>query len=347
MRHSLFIRVVLLLAALLAPAPALAQRSTPDEGRSQSDSDSDIDAILSAIVQVRMKALPNARSSANLGTQREGSGVVIDAQGHIVTIGYVVTEAESIEVTTQAGRTVPAQLVAYDHATGLGLLRSTLPLEKVTPLPLGEVASLEVREPVMALPYGGREAASLAYVMSRRKFTASWEYLLESALFVSPPTLKWAGAALVNHEGKLVGIGSLLVSSVLAAGEGRQQLPGNMFVPVDELKPILSDLIARGRRAGPARPWLGLGTEAVQGYLLVANVSRQGPAEKAGIRRGDILLAIGSDTVNDHEAFYRRLWSMGEAGVEVPLKVLQGGQVKDLSVRSIDRLQFFQGPAVH
>jgi len=193
-----------------------------------------------SVVRVKTKAIPDARSNRNLGQNREGTGVVIDELGHIVTIGYLVIEAESIEVTTQDNRTVPASLIGYDHASGFGLLRSGAQLG-VKPMRMGQAADVGVRDPVMILPAGGRDAASIAYVISKRKFSAGWEYLLESAIFTAPPTLQWAGAALVSREGKLVGIGSLLVRETL---EGGAQVPGNMFVPIDLLKPILAEIDA-------------------------------------------------------------------------------------------------------
>ena len=228
--------------------------------------------MLGAVVRVRMKAIPDARSNTTLGPSREGTGVVIDERGHIVTIGYIVIEADSIEITTRDERTVPATLIGYDHASGLGLLRSGTPLG-VKPMPMGQAADLATREPVMILPAGGREAANLAYVVSKRKFAASWEYLLDTAIFTAPPTLQWAGAALVSREGKLVGIGSLYVRETQERGS---EIPGNMFVPIDLLKPILADLIEKGRRSGPARPWLGLATEELHGHLLVTRVSPEG-----------------------------------------------------------------------
>jgi len=301
-------------------------------------SEQDAKEMLSAVVRVKMKAVSGARSSANLGSTREGTGVVIDAAGHIVTIGYIVIEADSIEVTTQEGRTVPATLVGYDHATGFGLLRATLPLD-AKPMPLGEAGSLQVREPVMILPAGGPEAASFAYVVSKRGFAGSWEYLLDTAIFTSPPTPKWAGAALVNHDGKLVGVGSLLVRDSMEPGT---PLPGNMFVPIDGLKPILADLIAKGRRADPPRPWLGLSTEQAQGRLFVTRVSPEGPADRAGIRPGDIVIGVGADPVKSHEELYHKMWGLGAAGVEVPLRVLQGTDVREVKVHSIDRFQYFK-----
>lgn len=293
--------------------------------------------MLGAVVRVKMKAIPNARSNRNLGENREGTGVVIDNRGHIVTIGYIVIEADSIEVTTQNDKTVPATLVGYDHASGFGLLRSGAPLG-VKPMPLGQAADLAVREPVMILPAGGREMASLAYVTSMRKFAASWEYLLESAIFTAPATHQWAGAALVSRDGKLVGIGSLLVRETIDGS----QVPGNMFVPIDLLRPILADLIAKGRRKEPPRPWMGLATEELHGHLFVTRVSPEGPADKAGIKNGDIVVGVGGDPVTNHEELYRKVWGLGAAGIDVPLKILQGVDMRELKVRSIDRFQYFK-----
>ena len=298
--------------------------------------------MLAAVVRIKMTAIANARSNATLGPKREGTGVVIDDRGHIVTIGYIVIEADSIEITTQDDRTVPATLVGYDHASGLGLLRPSARLG-VKPMPMGQAADVAQREPVMVLPAGGREAASLAYVVAKRKFAASWEYLLDTAIFTSPPTMQWAGAALVSREGKLVGIGSLFVRETLDGA----QAPGNMFVPIDLLKPILADLIEKGRRSGPARPWLGLATEELHGHLLVTRVSPDGPAEKAGIRNGDIVVGVGADPVKSHEDLYRKVWGLGAAGVEVPLKVLQGVDMRELKLRSIDRFQYFKEKPVY
>jgi serine protease Do len=342
-----FFRYQVLLAAFISALSVAtlsqAAQTEPRAQRAQSKDDgaksqTETEEMISAVVRVKMKAIAGARSNASLGSTREGTGVVIDDKGHIVTIGYIVIEAQSIEITTQDGRTLPATLVGYDHATGFGLLRSSVPL-KVKPIALGDPRHLAVRDPVMILPAGGREAVSFAYVVSRRGFAGSWEYMLDSAIFTSPPTMQWAGAALVDRDGKLVGVGSLLVRDTVEPGS---PLPGNMFVPVDILKPILSDLIAKGRRAGSPRPWLGLATEAAQGRLFVTRVSPDSPADRAGIRAGDILLGVGAEPVNTHEELYRKLWSIGPAGVEVPLRVLQGADMRDVKVRSIDRFDYFK-----
>jgi S1-C subfamily serine protease len=310
-------------------APALAQ--------GQGQGKDEAAELLSAVVQVKAKILPNARSLATLGPRRQGSGVLV-REGYVLTIGYLVIEAEAIEVAGADGAVVPATLAAYDHASGFGLLKLIGPLA-ARPLPLGDSSALAEREPAMVASYGGREGVSLVYVVSRRPFAGSWEYQLDSAIYTYPPVENWSGAALIGAKGELLGIGSLVVGD--AGGPGTQS-PGNLFVPTDLLKPILEDLIAKGRAPGPPRPWLGLSTEELRGRLFVVRVSPEGPAERAGVKRGDIVIGVGGEEVVSLAEFYRKLWARGEAGVEVPLRVLQGMQVKEITVRSIDRLHYFR-----
>jgi serine protease Do len=322
---SLSTRILVFALALFA-GPSLAQeRAKPDSAET-----------LSAVVRVKARILPNARSAESLGTTREGNGVLI-RDNLVLTIGYLVIEAEGIEVFSGEGKAVPATLAGYDHASGFGLLRLVAPIEG-KPLQLGDSRDLAERDPVMVAAHGGREGVSLAYVVSRRPFSGSWEYMLDSAIFTYPPVLNWSGAALIGPKGDLLGIGSLVVADAMGAGS---QSPGNMFVPVDLIKPILNDLIEKGR-AGPVRPWLGMSTEELRGRLFVSRVSPEGPAERAGIQRGDILVALGGEDVASLADFYRKLWARGNAGVEVPLKVLQGTQIRELSVRSIDRVDYFR-----
>ena len=317
---------LLLCASLLFLAPAHAQDKAKDEGAE----------TLSAIVRVKARILPNARSAETLGTVREGSGVLI-RDNLVLTIGYLVIEAEGIEVVSGDGKSVPATMVGYDHASGFGLLRVAMPIG-ARPLPLGDARTLAERDPVMVAAHGGREGVSLAYVVSRRPFSGSWEYMLDSAIFTYPPVANWSGAALIGPKGDLLGIGSLIVADAMSPGT---QSPGNMFVPVDLLKPILNDLVEKGR-AGPVRPWLGMSTEELRGRLFVSRVSPDGPAARAGVQRGDILVGVGGEEVSSLPEFYKKVWSRGQAGIEVPLRVLQGNQMKDISVRSIDRLDYFR-----
>lgn len=299
--------------------------------------EAEAEETLSAIVRVQAKILPGARSAATLGALREGSGALV-REGYVATIGYLVIEAESIEVTGADGRSVPAALAGYDHASGFGLLRLLAPLAG-KPLPLGDAAALAEREPALVASYGTGDNLSVVSVVSRRPFSGSWEYLLDSAIYTYPPVMNWSGAALISKRGELVGLGSLILADVTGAG---MQAPGNLFVPVDLLKAILEDLIARGKAPGPARPWLGINTEELRGNLFVTRVSPDGPADRAGIARGDMLIGIGAEEVSLLADFYRKLWARGAAGAEVTLRVLRGGEVKDVTLRSIDRLEYFR-----
>lgn len=330
--------LLILPLGFMCGAATLAADKLPAQSGAPAKSDRQAEDTVAAIVKIKVTALSDARTTPFLGSEREGSGIVIDDRGHVLTIGYVVIEADSIQITGADGKTVPARLVGYDHASGFGLLRATLPL-KVKPVPMGISAAVADRDPVLVVPYGGREAARLAFVVSRRAFTGSWEYLLDSAIFTTPPSDQWAGSALIDREGKLIGVGSLLVRD---SAETETPIPGNMFVPIDLIKPILAGLIEKGRAPGPARPWLGLSTEEVQGHLLVSRVSPEGPAARAGVRPGDIVVGVGAEPVRARADLYKRVWGLGSAGVNVPLKVLQGTDVKDVKVRSIDRIEYFR-----
>ncbi len=291
-----------------------------------------LDDVLSGIVQVKTFINPDARTSENLGREREGSGIVIDDNGLILTIGYLMVEAQAAEIRTNDGRAVPANIIGYDHETGFGLLQSLVPL-KVRPLVFGKSAALKEDDPVVIASFGGARGAAPALVLARREFAGSWEYLLEEAIFTTPPHMAWSGAALINREGRLVGVGSLILSD--AAGKG---VPGNMFVPIDRLPPILSDLMAQGRTAGPARPWLGVTTNQIGGRLLVSQVTPQGPAEKAGVKRGDIIVGVGGERAAGLADFYRKVWARGDAGTLIPLDVEREGEERHIDVRSMNRL---------
>ena len=301
------------------------------------DSKIDAEKLFGAIVKVATRAVPDARSAATLGSEREGSGVLIGDNGLVLTIGYLIVEADEVKITDAKGRTLPAQVVGYDHASGFGLVRTLVPLD-ATPVQLGDSSKSAERDPVL-IASASDDGAAFAWIVSKRSFTGNWEYQLESALYTSPPTANWSGAALIDKDGKLIGVGSLIVRE---ANEEDPKLPGNVFVPIDLLKPILNDLVREGHRAGPARPWLGVAADEVQGRLLVTRVSPDGPADRAGLRVGDIILGVGNETVHSQAEFYKKVWGRGRAGDDIPLKVLQGVDVKDVKVHSIDRTQYFK-----
>src|SRR5690349_23034662 len=293
-----------------------------------------LDDIVSAVVQVKTTITPDGQTVQSLGREREGSGVIIDEDGLILTIGYLMVEAHAATVTTNNGRTVPAAIVGYDHVTGFGVLRAIEPL-RIKPLPFGRSADVKESEPVLIASHGGAGMVTPAHVAAKREFAGNWEYLLDEAIFTSPPHPAWSGAALISRDGKLLGIGSLIVGD--AAGNG-EATPGNMFVPIDRLPPILGDLIADGRVTGPGQPWLGIAANDVGGRLVVSRVTPEGPGEKAGIRRGDEIVGVAGTPPRGLADFYRKVWATGAAGTTVPLDVEHGGEKRRIDVKSMNRL---------
>ena len=313
-----------LIATLLALLSASAAKAQP----------ASIEELVFAVVRINTHIMPDGRTVQGLGREREGSGILIDPDGLILTIGYLMVEAYAAEVIDNKGRTVPANVVGYDHETGFGLLRTIEPL-KLKPMPLGKSAEMNEGDPVLIASFGGPAMVGGAYVVAKREFAGSWEYLLDEALFTAPPHPAWSGAALINREGKLVGVGSLIVGDAAGGGE---KAPGNMFVPIDRLSPILGDLIAAGRPVGPGRPWLGLNTEELRGRLFVSRVTPSGPAEKAGIKSGDVIVGVNGEQPKSLADFYRKVWAQGSAGANVALDVLQDSEVRRFEVKSINRL---------
>ncbi|HXF87797.1 MAG TPA: S1C family serine protease [Xanthobacteraceae bacterium] len=316
--------VVTLVAAFLALAGAPA-------GVAQGVS---LEELISGVVRIKAFINPEGRSVRNLGREREGSGVVIDSAGLVVTIGYLMVEAHAVEVQSNDGRTVPAEVVGYDHASGFGLVRTLAPL-KVRPLALGKSEDLKERTPLLIASYGGVSRVLPVELIAKREYAGSWEYLLDQAIFTAPAHPAWSGAALINSRGELVGIGSLILGDVSGKGDG---VAGNMFVPIELLPPILGDLISLGRVSGPVRPWLGLTTEEARGRVVVSRVVPGGPAEKAGMRRGDVIVGVAGAEPKTLADFYRKVWAVGEAGVTVPLDVRHGGETRRVEIKSMDRL---------
>ena len=293
---------------------------------------------LDAIVEIRISVPENARTAERFGINRVVSGVVIDKAGHILTIGFQTIEAETIKVVRKDHETINATVVGYDRNSGFGLLRTTSPLE-VTPMLLGNSSDVKEGDPVLAASYGYEGAVQGVRVVARKEFAGPWEYLLENAIFTAPPIERFSGAALIDRNGRLVGIGYLF-SQLRVADLGLT--PTNMFVPIDLLKPILSDLKLSEKSKLPSRPWLGARTEEFFGRLIVERVISGSPSEKAGIMSGDIILAVNKQEVHGMADFFRKVWALGKGGVDVPLRILQGVQIRDIVVHSTARSQYEQ-----
>ena len=302
----------------------------------------DLGAALDAAVMLRTEIPEDAFTAPILGTERAGNGVVIRDDGLILTIGYLITEAESIWITTNRGAVVQGHALAYDQSSGFGLV---MPLGRlgIRPFALGSAAAVNADSPVLVIGHGGRAHSLKARIVSKREFAGYWEYVLDEALFTAPAHPQWGGAALVGEDGKLLGIGSLLVQEAV----GDRTVDGNMFVPIDLLAPILDDMLASGRAARPPRAWLGLYIAEMEGRLVVGGLAPGGPAERAGLKLGDLILQVGGEQVAGLAALFRKIWSCGPAGAEVPLAYSRRGATSTVRIRSADRNDFLKKPRLH
>ncbi len=302
----------------------------------------DLDTALDSLVLLRAEVPEDAFTAGILGTERIGNGVIIRDDGLVLTIGYLITEATTLWLTTSKGAAVAGHPLAYDQATGFGLVQ---PLGRLgaRALARGTTASCSVGDEVVVAGHGGRGHALKSHVIAKREFAGYWEYVLDEALFTAPAHPHWSGAALIGGDGRLLGIGSLMVQEEL----GGRSVQGNMFVPIDLLEPILDDMAKLGRAARPPRPWLGLYATEIKGHVVVSGLAGGGPAERAGLRPGDIVMEIAEQRVAGLADLFRRVWRTGIAGVEVPLTLAREGTVSRVRVRSVDRQDLLRKPRMH
>ncbi len=299
--------------------------------------------MLDGIVSLRSQIPEDALTAAVLGTERAGHGVVIGDDGLVVTIGYLITEAETLWITTNAGVTVPGHVVGYDQETGFGLVQALQPMGSPS-FELGDSDALEEGDEAIAAGHGGMEHVIRTTVIARREFAGYWEYVLDEAIFTSPAHPNWGGAGLIDDAGRLVGIGSLLVQQVTESG---QQSGANMIVPINLLKPILEDLRMYGKRAGPVRPWLGFLVQEVSHHLVVSGLYDDCPADAAGLQVGDVIREVDGEPVSGLANLFRAIWAMGEAGVEIPFTIMRNRESSAVTVRSTDRASCLKSASVH
>lgn len=303
----------------------------------------DLERALSAVVGLRATVPEDAFTADTLGTERGGNGVLIRKDGLVLTIGYLVTEAEQVWLTLADGRAVPGHVLGYDQETGFGLVQALARLDQPA-LPLGDSATARPGEEVVIGGAGGVRRSVASQIVAKQEFAGYWEYLLDEAIFAAPAHPNWGGTALIGKRGELLGIGSLQLQQK-REDDSVQNL--NMIVPIDLLKPILDDMLTRGRPARPPRPWLGFYAAEVKDHVVVAGLAGKGPAKRADLRPGDVVLAVAGAEVDDLAGLFRRIWSLGPAGVEVPLTVHRDGRTFDLTVASADRTRFLKSPSLH
>ena len=310
----------------------------PQSGQTQFD----LERALDAVVLVRAEIPEDAYSAQTLGTERGGYGAVIRQDGLVLTIGYLINEATQIWLTTNKGVVVEGYPLAYDQATGFGLIQ---PLGKLTAphLERGLAADVKVGDSAFIIGHGGRAHSLKTRIIARQEFAGYWEYVLDEALFTAPAHPQWGGAALLDAQGNLIGTGSLLVQQEVQG----EMIHVNMFVPIDLLAPIFDSMVKTGRSPHPPRPWLGMSTQDPAGKLVVARLSPNGPATRAGVRIGDLVLGVGQTRVHTLVEFFRAVWKLGQAGVDVPLMLSRGGDVLHITVKSADRNDFLRKPKLH
>ncbi len=303
----------------------------------------DLERALRGVVNVKSYVPADAFTADTLGTERAGSGVVVRESGLVVTIGYLVTEAETIWLTASDGRAIPGHALAYDQETGFGLVQALGRLD-LPALEIGDSDRVKVGDPVVFAAGGGRHHAIETRVVGRQEFAGYWEYLLDDAFFTAPAHPFWGGGALLGADGKLLGIGSL----ILQQGDGKgRRLDMNMVLPIGHLMPVLDDLLSYGRVDRPARPWLGMYATENDDDIVVGGVADGGPADKAGIRSGDRIISVADEEITDLGGLWRRVWAAGSAGADVRLRLGRDTGVVPVTIRSADRASYLKSPKLH
>lgn len=303
----------------------------------------DLERALSSVLALSAKIPSDAFTAETLGTDRAGNGVLIRPDGMVLTIGYLVTEAESVWLTTHDGRAIEGHVLGYDQATGFGLVQALGRMD-LPALALGESKQAQVGSSVVMAGAGGRQRSVAAHIVARQEYAGYWEYVLDDAIFTAPAHPHWGGTAMIGPEGDLLGIGSLQLQQGV---EGGRPANLNMVVPIDLLKPILDDLMTVGRSARPPRPWLGLFATEFEDKVALVGLADEGPAERAGLQVGDLVLAVAGVKTTDLAGFFRQIWALGDAGVGVPLTLYREGDTFEVNVTSGDRTRFLKSPRVH
>jgi S1-C subfamily serine protease len=322
--------------------PALTEWKVPPANQPRaSDCGFDLEHVLSSMVGLHSIVPSDAFSADTLGTERAGNGVVID-DGLVLTIGYLITEAETVWLHVGDGRVVQGHPLGFDPVSGFGLVQALGHID-LDPVPLGSSAATAVGDRVVMGGAGGRTRSVASHIAAKQEFAGHWEYLLDEAIFTHPAHPNWGGAGLISNRGELIGIGSLQLER---ERDGKPEHV-NMVVPIDLLKPVIDDLRKFGRVNKPARPWLGMFSTEIDNRVVVVGVSAKGPAARAELKAGDVILAVNGEKITSQSGFYRSLWGLGPAGVDVPLTIYHEGVTFDVVLASIDRAKLLKAPQLH
>lgn len=322
--------------------PSLTEWKVPPANQPRaSDYGFDLDRALASMVGLHSIVPTDAFSADSLGTERAGNGVLID-DGLVLTIGYLITEADAVWLHLGDGRVVQGHALGVDPESGFGLVQALGGID-LAPLPLGSSAAAQIGDRVVLGGAGGRTRSVASQIAARQEFAGYWEYLLDDAIFTQPAHPNWGGAGLISNRGELIGIGSLQLER---ERDGKSDYV-NMIVPIDLLKPVLEDLRRFGRVNRPARPWLGMYSTEIENKVVVVGISAKGPAARAELKAGDVILAVKGEKISGQAQFYRKLWSLGPAGVDVPLTIYHEGVTFDVVLASTDRAKLLKAPRLH
>ncbi len=302
----------------------------------------DLEAALRSVVGLRADIPGDAFTAGTLGTERAGNGICIRG-GLVLTMGYLVMEAESIWLTTNDGWAVPGHALAVDFETGFGLVQ---PLGKlgVPEMAIGDSNAVQAQTPALLAAAGGRHRTIETQVVGRQEFAGYWEYLIDDAMFTAPAHPFWGGAGLIGADGRLLGIGSLILQQTDERG---RRVDMNMVVPTGLLTPVLDELVQHGHLRRPPRPWLGVYAMESDDTVVVGGVTDGGPSDKAGLRAGDRIVAVDGDEVADLASLWRRVWSAGTAGARVRMSVSRDDELLHMTVHSAARTSFLRAPRLH
>ena len=306
----------------------------------------DLDRVLSSVVGLHSIIPSDAFTADTLGVERAGNGVLI-GDGLVLTVGYLITEAETIWLHLADGNVVQGHALGMDQETGFGLVqilgRVDLPV-----LEFGSSDESDIGDRIVVGGAGGRTRSLAGRIAAKQEFAGYWEYLLDEAIFTFPAPPNWGGTGLISPKGELIGIGSLQIERVREGAGGKSKAENlNMTIPIDLIKPILGDLSTSGRANKPVRPWLGVYTTEIEDHIVTVGIAGRGPAARAEIKSGDMIVAVADENVSTLAGFYRKVWSLGDAGVEVPLTLHRDGVTFDVRVNSSDRAKFLKGPRMH
>ena len=302
----------------------------------------DLDRAIASVVSVKAIASDDAFTARSLGTERLGHGVVMRQSGLVLTVGYLIVEAQEVWLRTIDGRVIAGHALAYDQETGFGLVQAMSSLD-LPVLPFAGDRDVAPGDSLVIAGSGGREAALAAHCVARQPFAGYWEYWLANAIMSAPAHPFWGGAAAIDEDGRLAGIASLQVET----SDGKNGQSHNMIIPIGLLPPILDDLMKFGRPNKPPRPWLGIYATEIGERVVIAGLADDGPAEQAGVEIGDMLVAVAGEKPTSLGELWRRIWAQGAAGVEIPLLIERQDRILEVRIKSADRLLFTRARVIH